>query len=481
MITLKHIERTFERFDYQKNSVLTGQEIQQKMNKMIGNQDMDSDVLNEILAQCQKTINKNYEQIYRMQDLAQTIYSAIIILRNKLEKIKSDINTLEENYERKQQQIQATSNRSEIKYVYLMINSANNISKKIQYSDCYLQVSLGTQSQRLKPIEHFDMINPEFNREIEFSIPNNMYILTIQFCTKQSDSTLPTLLGQAQISISSLEEQLKPLKLQLKDPLGKEVGCFIDMQVQLILNRNEYLQNQVGLTKDKIKQLTELNKQVTLQYELLTRPFNQIENINNQNGQSNIQQEINFNLEKKPFEVAADPLITSKIDINQTHANSQPENEYPQAPNDLESGMTIFSIYGLITLFICSAKPSFLDLLICYGLLFTVFMDRFEPEHVKLVGLGLIASIIYDILWLSQYHSWWNSTNYNNPEWGQNSALLLKIVLVLTYILFFYKFLVFYYIYLFYKETLDPVKSFSFKIWNIQYKVGKNRQHVFWQ
>ena len=80
--------------------------------------------------------------------------------------------------------------------------------------------------------------------------------------------------------------------------------------------------------------------------------------------------------------------------------------------------MTIFSIYGLITLFVCSAKPSFLDVLVCHGLMFTVFLDRFEPEHVKLVGLGLMASIIYDILWLSQYHSWWDSTDYNNPEWG---------------------------------------------------------------
>ncbi|CAD8178551.1 unnamed protein product [Paramecium octaurelia] len=483
MITLKHIEATFERFGFLKNQSLTGNEIQQKMDQMIGTKDMDRDVLNQILAQCHKSINQNYEQSYRMQDLAQTIHSAIIILGNKLEKIKTDIHTFREKQKKHQTQMSATSNSSEFKHIYLMINSANNISKKISYTDCHLQVALGSQSQRLKPIEHFDKVNPEFNREIEFSIPNNIYILTIQLYTKQNDSPLPTLMGQAQISLSTLEEQLKTLKLQLKDPLGKEVGCFIDMQVQLILNRYEYLQNQVGQSGDKIDQLTELNKQVAYQYDLLTRPFRHRheEKITNENGQTSNQQESSFIQLKKPEEVAADPLQTSKVEINKTDQNSQPEDEYPQAPYDLDLGMTIFSFYGLITLFVCSAKPSFLDVLVCHGLMFTVFLDRFEPEHVKLVGLGLMASIIYDILWLSQYHSWWDSNDQNNPEWGEEASMFLKIILVLTYIQFFYKFLVFYYLYQFYKESLDPVKSYIFKIWNIEYKVGKNRQYVFWQ
>jgi len=27
-------------------------------------------------------------------------------------------------------------------------------------------------------------------------------------------------------------------------------------------------------------------------------------------------------------------------------------------------------------------------------------MDKFEPFHIKLVGAGLLASILYDILWM---------------------------------------------------------------------------------
>jgi hypothetical protein len=32
--------------------------------------------------------------------------------------------------------------------------------------------------------------------------------------------------------------------------------------------------------------------------------------------------------------------------------------------------------------------------------MFTIFMDRFEPFHIKVVGGGLVASIFYDILWM---------------------------------------------------------------------------------
>ena len=36
--------------------------------------------------------------------------------------------------------------------------------------------------------------------------------------------------------------------------------------------------------------------------------------------------------------------------------------------------------------------------------MFTILMDRFEPLHIKVVGIGLLASILYDILWMKQYH-----------------------------------------------------------------------------
>ncbi|CAK73058.1 unnamed protein product (macronuclear) [Paramecium tetraurelia] len=292
------------------------------------------------------------------------------------------------------------------------------------------------------------------------------------------------------MQIQQLDDQaLKYLELQFKDLQGRELGASIELEAQIVLNKHQYLQTQLQKFDQKIFTLENDLNEYRTDLDVIERPF-KIKLFKEQSFKQQ-QNEVFEQFDQHPQMNKGDQLNPNKLQtpehreqipsVLQSEKHLEQFEETPDAPEILQHGVIIFSLYGLITLFVCSAKPSFLDVLVCHGLMFTIFMDMFETFHLKLVGVGLVASIFYDILWMKQYNFWWFSDDQNNPEWGLKAQTLLRFVLILTYIQFLYKFVVCYYIYQFHRESIDSTKRYSFTIWGIQYKVGRNRNSSYWK
>ncbi|CAD8067213.1 unnamed protein product [Paramecium primaurelia] len=487
MLNLQTVLRGFEENGLKQEKQCNEDEILNKLD-MMARREFDREIAEQIFEQCRPT-QENLKLVYRLADVSQTLVDASLILSEKIKKAEQQLKQISQNKTICEKQLAETSVYSDTRYLFLTLLCAKNIPLKLKYTNCHIQLNLGVTNQIAKPEQQYDRVNPEFNQDFEFSIPPTTTFLSIQFYI-QTNAAPASLWGQAYLQIQQLDDQsVKDMELQLKDPQGRELGASIEIEAQIVLNKHQYLQTQLQKFEQKIYTLENDLNEYRTDLDVVERPF-KIKLIKEQSfkqqqndifEQFDRNQQMNEIDQQHPYQLQISQHKEQIISALQSEKHLEKFDETPEAPEILQLGVIIFTIYGLITLFVCSAKPSFLDVLVCHGLMFTIFMDRFEPFHLKLVGGGLVASIFYDILWMKQYHLWWESDDQNNPEWGLKAQTLLRFVLVFTYIQFLYKFVVCYYIYQFHRESIDPTKRYIFTIWRIQYKVGKSRDSSTWQ
>ncbi|CAD8060928.1 unnamed protein product [Paramecium sonneborni] len=478
MLNLQTILRGFEENGLKQESLYKIDEILGKLDIM-GKKEFDRDIAEQLFQQCKPT-QQNLKLCYKLVDIGQTIVDATQLLGEKIKNAELQLKQIQQNKAICESQLAETSVYSDTRYLFLTLTCVKNIPQKLKYSNCHVQLTLGVINQIAKPEQQYDKFNPDFNQDFEFSIPPLISSLSIQFYIR-TENTLPTLWGQAQLKIQQLDDQVvKQVMLKLLDPVGRELESIVQMEAQIVLNKHQYLETQLQKFEQKMFTLDNDLIEHKHNLEIIERPFKakqQQKELNNKYLSSNIfnqqlhtsqnQQDQNiYELDQQQQNQLNTPYEQKEqiLSLLQSEKQLEIQDQTPEAPEILQHGVIIFTIYGLITLFVCSAKPSFLDVLVCHGLMFTILMDRFEPFHIKVVGIGLLASILYDILWMKQYHLWWYSDDQNNPEWGLNSVNLLRFVLIFTYI-----------------ESIDPTKRYVFTIWQIQYKVGKSRESVSWQ
>ncbi|CAD8087366.1 unnamed protein product [Paramecium sonneborni] len=488
MLNLQTVLKGFDENGLKQDRYCNQDEILNKLDNM-GRREFDREIAQQIFEQCRPT-QQNLKFVYRLADISQTLVDASLILSEKIKKAEQQLKLICQNKAICEKQLSETSVYSDTRYLFLTILSAKNIPLKLKYTNCYLQLTLGVTNQIAKPEQQYDRVNPEFNQDFEFSIPPLITSLLIQFYI-QTNSASTTVWGQAQLQIQQIDDQaVKEMELQLKDPQGRELGSTIELEAQIVLNKHQYLQTQLQKFDSKIYTLENDLNEYRTDLDVVERPFKiklvKEQSFKQQKNDSfeqfnQEQDQINEIDQQHPIQQQVPEHNQQLLSVLQSEKHLEQFDETPDAPEILQHGVIIFTIYGLITLFVCSAKPSFLDVLVCHGLMFTIFMDRFEPFHLKLVGGGLVASIFYDILWMKQYHLWWQSDDQNNPEWGLKALSFLRFVLIFTYIQFLYKFIVCYYLYQFHRESIDPTKRYIFTIWRIQYKVGKSRDSLYLQ
>ncbi|CAK75316.1 unnamed protein product (macronuclear) [Paramecium tetraurelia] len=496
MLNLQTILRGFEENGLKQESMYKADEILAKLDIM-GRKEFDRDIAEQLFQQCKPT-QLNLKMVYRLADIGQTIIDAMSIQGEKAKNAELQLRQIQQNKAICENQLAETSVYSDTRYLFLTLLCVKNIPLNLKYTNCHIQLTLGVINQIAKPESQYDKVNPEFNQDFEFSVPPLISTLQIQFFIR-TENTLPILWGSAQLKIQQLDDQvIKQVELKLVDPVGRELGSSVEMEAQIVLNKHQYLQAQLQKFEQRIFTLDNDLIEYRNNLEIIERPFKAKQlskeqtnkqlssNIFNQQlhtSQNQQEQDQNiYEMDQQQNQLNSPQEQKEQIwSILQSDKQLEIQDETPEAPEILQHGVIIFTIYGLITLFVCSAKPSFLDVLVCHGLMFTILMDRFDPFHIKLVGAGLLASILYDILWMKQYHLWWYSDDQNNPEWGLNAVNLLRFVLIFTYMQFLYKFVVCYYLYQFHRESIDPTKRYVFTIWKIQYKVGKSRESVSWQ
>ncbi|CAD8052960.1 unnamed protein product [Paramecium sonneborni] len=495
MLNLQTVLRGFEENGLKQESLYKADEILAKLD-MMGKKEFDREIAEQLFQQCKPT-QLNLKLVFRLVDISQTIIDATQLLGEKIKNAELQLKQIQQNKAICESQLAETSVYSDTRYLFLTLLCVKNIPLNLKYTNCHVQLTLGVINQIAKPEAQYDKVNPEFYQDFEFSVPPLISTLQISFYIR-TENTLPTLWGQAQLKIQQLDDQvIKQVMLQLQDPVGRMLGSSVEMEAQIVLNKHQYLQTQLQKFEQKIFTLDNDLIEYKHNLEIIEKPFKakqQSKELNNKQFSSNIfnqqlhtsqnqQQDQNINELDQQLNQLNTPQEQKEqiLSILSSEKQLEIQDQTPEAPEILQHGVIIFTIYGLITLFVCSAKPSFLDVLVCHGLMFTILMDRFEPFHIKVVGIGLLASILYDILWMKQYHLWWYSDDQNNPEWGLNAVNLLRFVLIFTYMQFLYKFVVCYYLYQFHRESIDPTKRYVFTIWKIQYKVGKSRESVSWQ
>ncbi|CAD8162038.1 unnamed protein product [Paramecium pentaurelia] len=445
MLNLQTVLRGFEENGLKQEKQCNKDEILNKLD-MMARREFDREIAEQIFEQCRPT-QENLKLVYRLADVSQTLVDASLILSEKIKKAEQQLKQISQNKTICEKQLAETSVYSDTRYLFLTLLCAKNIPLKLKYSNCHIQLNLGVTNQIAKPEQQYDRVNPEFNQDFEFSIPPTTTFLSIQFYI-QTNAAPAFLWGQTYLQIQQLDDQsVKDMELQLKDPQGRELGASIELEAQIVLNKHQYLQTQLQKFEQKIYTLENDLNEYRTDLDVVERPF-KIKLIKEQSfkqeqndifEQFDRNQQMNEIDQQNPNQLQISQHKEQIISALQSEKHLEKFDETPEAPEILQLGVIIFTIYGLITLFVCSAKPSFLDVLVCHGLMFTIFMDRFEPFHLKLVGGGLVASIFYDILWMKQYHLWWESDDQNNPEWGLKAQTLLRFVLVFTYIQFLYK------------------------------------------
>ncbi|CAD8139452.1 unnamed protein product [Paramecium octaurelia] len=494
MLKLQTVLRGFEENGLKQEILYKADEILAKLD-MMGRKEFNRDIAEQLFQQCKPT-QLNMKVVFRLADIGQTIQDAIQMLEEKVQNAEQQLKQIQQNKAICENQLAETSVYSNTRYIFLTLLCIKNVPQQLKYTNCHIQLTLGVINQIAKPEQQqYDKANPEFNQDFEFSVPPLLSSLQIQFYIR-TDNSLPTLWGQAKLNIQQLDDQvIKQVELKLLDPVGRELGSSVSLEAQVVLNKHQYLQAQLQKFEQKMVTLDSDLIEYKNNIEEIERPFKVKQFSKEQNNKQLSSNIFNQQLKSSQNQQEADHNI-NEIDQQQHQINSPQEqvwsilqsdkqveiqDQTPEAPEVLQRGVIIFTIYGLITLFVCSAKPSFLDVLVCHGLMLTILMDRFEPLHIKLVGAGLLASILYDILWMKQYHLWWYSNDKNNPEWGLNAINLLRFVLIFTYMQFIYKFIVCYYLFQFHRESIDPTKRYVFTIWKIQYKVGNSRESISWQ
>ncbi|KAM3138709.1 hypothetical protein pb186bvf_009273 [Paramecium bursaria] len=491
MLTLQQIIKKFESKGRKTDLYLPKEQIIECLNE-INNKDIyNREVAEQLLDQTPSQIQNLKVIAYRLSDLAQTMIDATNILQDKIKKANAQVQAYKEYRLKIDSQLASTSPSSDERYLYITIIQISNIQLKIRYLSCFLNLVLGQTSHVAKPIQNHDKFNPEFNVEFEFQIPALVPLLCIQFYIINESNT-QLLVGQTTLQLQSLEDSnIKELDLAFKDAVGREIQTEVKLEALIVLNKHQHLLSQKQKYDTKIFNFQTDIKEYTDDLNVIMRPFS------NDSADDKERQKLQiFNAWKKKEEQKEEERQMQYQVLGENQNQSQQVLSVHDAPQEVQAapieedyfesdqlnhGIIVFLLYALLTMFICFAKPSFMDFLVSYGMFFVVLLDQFDPSHVKLVGIGLVASIFYDMIWLKQYHLWWTSDDENNPEWGLEAINLLRFVLLLTYMQFLYKFVVCYYLYHFYKASEDPTKQYKFVIWKFEFRVGQHKNLQVWQ
>ena len=97
-------------------------------------------------------------------------------------------------------------------------------------------------------------------------------------------------------------------------------------------------------------------------------------------------------------------------------------------------------IYTVLTLLVMFLRPDFLNLTICVVGLYMMFnTDRITKNKFRMLVLGVLVSIVYDIVWFIIKHNEYAPAEGANADTGNVENKVKKFSLLMAYTSFFFR------------------------------------------